>query len=65
MTVLFRAVTRVKHKILKTFLRDCKNFMRNQPSTRKQEHESETSMLRVVTLTNNNLMTLPLFEWRR
>ena len=28
--------------------------MHNQPSTRKQEHESKTSVLRIVTLTNNN-----------
>ena len=34
--------------------------MRNQPSTRK--HESETSVLRIVTLTNNKPMTLSLFD---
>ena len=28
--------------------------MHNQPSTRKQEHESITSVLRIMTLTNNN-----------
>ena len=37
--------------------------MRNTPSTRKQEHESATSVLRTVTLTNNNPMILRLFEW--
>lgn len=39
--------------------------MRNQPSTRKQEHESESSVLRIVTLTNNKPVTLSLFDWRR
>ena len=36
--------------------------MRNQPSTRKQEHERKTSVSRIVTLTNNNPMTLRAFE---
>ena len=36
--------------------------MRNQPSTRKQEHDRKTSVLRIVTLTNNNTMTLLSFE---
>ena len=36
--------------------------MRNQPSTRKQEHERKTSVSRIVTLTNNNPMTLHAFE---
>ena len=31
--------------------------MRNQPSTRKQEHESGTRVLRIVTLTNNSPVT--------
>ena len=39
--------------------------MRNQPSTRKQEHESESSVLRIVTLTNNKPVTPSLFDWRR
>ena len=39
--------------------------MRNQPSTRKQEHEIKTSVLRIVTLTNSNPMTLRIFWWRR
>ena len=38
--------------------------MRNTPSTRKQEHESATSVLRIVTLTNNNPITLRFFKWR-
>ena len=38
--------------------------MRNTPSTRKQEHESATSVSRTVILTNNNPVTLRLFEWR-
>ena len=38
--------------------------MRNTPSTRKQEHESATRVSRTVTLTNNNPVTLRLFEWR-
>ena len=37
-------------------------LMRNQPSTRKQEHDRKTSVLRIVTLTNNNTMTLLSFE---
>ena len=36
--------------------------MRNQPSTRRQEHESGTRVLRIATLTNNNPMTLHLFN---
>ena len=32
--------------------------MRNQPSNRKQEHESKTTVLRIVTLTNSNPITL-------
>ena len=37
-----------------------------QPAfNRKQEHESKTSVLRIVTLTNNKPMTLSLFDWRR
>ena len=36
--------------------------MRNQPSTRKQEHESRTGVLRIATLTNNNPITLHLFN---
>ena len=39
--------------------------MCNQPSTRKKEHESKTSVLRIMTLTNSNLMTLRVFWWRR
>ena len=35
--------------------------MRNQPSTRKQEHEIKTSVLRIVTLTNCNPMTMRVF----
>ena len=36
--------------------------MRNQPSTRKQEHEiKKTSVLRIGTLTNSNPMTLRVF----
>ena len=31
--------------------------MQNQPLTRKQEHESKTSVLGIVTLTNSNPMT--------
>ena len=38
--------------------------MRNQPSI-LTEHESETTVLRIVTLTNNYPMTLRLFGWRR
>ena len=39
--------------------------MRNTPSTRKQEHESATSVLRIVTLTNNNPITLRFLKWRQ
>ena len=39
-----------------------KLLMRNQPSTRRQEHESGTRVLRIATLTNNNPMTLHLFN---
>ena len=36
--------------------------MRNQPSTRRQENESGTRVLRIATQTNNNPMTLHLFN---
>ena len=36
--------------------------MRNTPSTRKQEHESATSVLRIVTLTNTNPITLRIWN---
>ena len=39
--------------------------MCNQPSTRKQEQESKTIVLRIMTLTNSNPMTLRVFWWRR
>ena len=39
--------------------------MCNQPSTRKQEHESKTIVLRIMTPTNSNPMTLRVFWWRR
>ena len=41
-----------------------KLLIRNTPSTRKQEHESATSVLRIVTLTNNNPITLRFSKWR-
>ena len=41
------------------------NQMCNQPSTRKQEHESKTIVLRIMTPTNSNPMTLRVFWWRK
>ena len=35
--------------------------MCNQPSTRKQEHESKTIVLRIMTPTNSNPMTFLFF----
>ena len=42
-----------------------KLLTRSTPSTRKQEHESATSVLRIVTLTNNNPITLRFLKWRQ
>ena len=42
-----------------------KLLIRNTPSTRKQEHESATSVLRIVTLRNNNPITLRFLKWRQ
>ena len=39
-------------------------LMRNQPST-LTEHESETTVLCIGTLTNNYSIKLPLFGWRQ
>ena len=42
-----------------------KLLTRSMPSTRKQEHESATSVLRIVTLRNNNPITLRFLKWRQ
>ena len=56
---------RVRVKISTTQEKKQKWLMCNQPSTRKKEHESKTRVLRIMTLTNSNPMTLRVFWWRR
>ena len=56
---------RVRVKISTTQEKKQKWFMCNQASTRKQEHESKTIVLRIMTPTNSNAMTLRVFWWRR